>query len=352
MVVKSITIKNFRNHNYLSYDFGDNLNVIVGDNGVGKTNLVESIYYLSLARSFRTNEDDELIKDGKESAYIDAIIASGTNRHKVKISFLKGIRKVFVDDKPIKRLSELSNIVNIILFEPRDVMLFRGSPKYRRDYLDISLSKKSPTYLGYISQYEKLLKERNAILKQEKVDQDLLEATTEMMLKLSGPIISYRQQYVQDINNILDKIIYALTGERSHARMIYEPFVPYDTNFDTSAKNAFKKALEGDLKKKVTSIGIHREDFQMTLNDKNIASYGSQGENRLVAIALKLSPFFLIEDKDKRPIVILDDVMSELDKNHQERLIAFLRKFQQVFITGTKINLDDAKTYVLSKKGD
>ncbi len=352
MYVKELTIKNFRNHNYLTYEFSEKMNAIIGENGVGKTNLVEAIYYLSLARSFRTRNEEELVKIGKESASIEATTFNGTTKHKIKVVFIKEGRKIFIDDKPISKLSELSKLINIILFEPKDVMLFKGPPSNRRNYLDISISKKSPTYLGYISQYDKLLEERNAILKQDKVDETLLEATTEMMVRLSGPIVSYRQQYIQDINNILDKIVYALTGERVHAKIEYEPFVPYDSNFEENAKKAFKRAQESDLKKKATSIGIHREDFEMSLNNRKIASFGSQGENRIVAIALKLSPFFLIEDKEKRPIVILDDVMSELDKNHQDRLIEFLRKFQQVFITGTKLDLKDVKTCVLTRKGE
>ena len=130
------------------------------------------------------------------------------------------------------------------------------------------------------------------------------------------------------------------------------PFVPLNDDFLKNAKEAFNKSLENDLKKKATSIGIHREDFLITLNKRNIATFGSQGENRIIAIALKLAPYFLIKDNDKKPIVILDDVTSELDEKHKTKLISFLDCFQQVFVTGTKLYIKNAHTFVLKKKGD
>ena len=350
MIVKSLTLKNFRNHHYLTYDFSNGLNLITGPNAAGKTNIVEAIYYLSLARSFRGVDDIDLIQKGKDKSEILATVTEGVLNRKIQIILTNDGRQVLINGKPISKLSELAKCMNVVLFEPKDVMLFRGSPKERRNFLDINLSKKSAQYLDYISRYEKVLKERNEILKEEKIDPVLLETTTEMLVKLSGPIVDYRQMYVKDITDILNKITRALTGEEAKVEIFYKPFVDYDADFTKKAKEAFKRAEENDFKRKVTTIGTHREDFSISLNGKDIAQFGSQGENRMIALALKLSPYFLIDDKDKRPVVVLDDVMSELDQTHRQRLIMFLKKMEQVFITATRLEVEGASHYQIKKK--
>ena len=350
MLIKQIGLKNFRNHQSLSFDFSDHLNVLTGNNAAGKTNVVEAIYYLSLARSFRTGDDEDLIKKNQERAEIDAVITEGEITRKIKVIITKAGKVVMINGKNISKLSELSKCVNVILFQPKDVMLFSGPPKDRRNFLDISISKKSAIYLDYISRYEKVLKERNDLLKADTINQTLLDVTTELMVKLSGSIISYRQMYVKDINDILNKITRALTGDKGKFELKYYPFVAYDKDFAENAKKAFKRAEESDFKHKQTSIGIHREDISISLNGRDIATFGSQGENRIAALALKLSPYFLIEDKDKKPIIVIDDVMSELDQNHQQKLITFLRKFNQVFITGTKLDIPDCNHLLINKQ--
>ena len=350
MQIKKLTIKNFRNHQYLAFDFADHINTLSGPNAVGKTNVVEAIYYLSMAKSFRTEDDNEVIQKNHEQAEIDAVIVEGEISRKIKITLTRTSRFVTINGKPISNRQELFKVVNVILFQPKDVMLFNGPPMDRRNFLDISISKKSSVYLDYISRYKKVLKERNDLLKAEKFDQTLLDVTTEMLIKLSGSIISYRQMYVKDINDILNKITRALTGKDGVFELKYYPFVAYDANYSENAKKAFKRAEESDFKHKQTSIGIHREDISISLNGRDIAAFGSQGENRIAALALKLSPYFLIDDKDKKPIIVLDDVMSELDSNNQKRLIAFLRKFNQVFITGTKLDIPDCNNLLIKSK--
>ena len=350
MIIENITLKNFRNHNYLTYDFSNNLNILTGDNAAGKTNVVEAIYYLSMARSFRTVEDADLIAKGKDRAEIDATCKEGELKRKLRIVILESGKQIFINGKKISKISDLSKCMNVLLFEPKDVMIFKGSPKVRRNFIDIHLSKQSLQYLDYISRYNQVLKERNELLKSDKVDETLLETTTEMLVKLSGPIVSYRQMYVKDINDILIKITRALTGVEGKLEIHYKPFVDYDKEFQNKALEAFRRSKENDLRQRATTIGIHREDFSISLNGRDIGEFGSQGENRIVAIALKLSPYFLIEDKDKRPVVVLDDVMSELDLEHRKRLIEFVKKFDQVFITATKLEVKGATQYQIKKK--
>ncbi|MFA7032190.1 MAG: DNA replication/repair protein RecF [Bacilli bacterium] len=350
MIVRSLTLRNFRNHTYSTFSFKPKINILIGPNGVGKTNVMEALYYLSLARSFKNSINADMIEKGYETAEISSVISEGIINRKIRLIINRENRQVFINNKPISRISELSKLVNVVLFQPKDVMLFRGSPRERRNFLDISISKKSEPYLDYVSRYEKVLRQRNDILKSERINQTLLDTTTEMLIKLSGPIISYRQMYVKDINDILIKITRALTGEKNSVEVIYKPFVNYGANFNTETLKAFKNAEANDLRKKVTTIGVHREDFSVNLNGRNISEFGSQGENRIIAIALKLCPYFLIEDKDKRPIVVLDDVMSELDGNHRRRLINFLKKFEQVFITATQLEISGASQYQIKTK--
>lgn len=349
MLVRRITLHDFRNHEDKVVEFNEGVNIITGLNASGKTNIVESIYYLSLARSFRGVEDEDLIKRGEEFASIDADVEEGKIKRHIRILITKKGRQVLVNGKKVSRISELSKCVNVLLFEPKDVMLFRGSPKDRRNFLDISLSKKYSAYLDYISSYEKVLKQRNDILKSGEVDRKLLDSSTELLVKYADRIVDYRSRYVKDINDILIKITHALAGVDDDIKIYYKPFIPISPSFKADALEAFNRSLESDLRHKATSIGVHREDFSVTLNGRDIGTFGSQGENRLVALALKLSPYFLIEEKEKRPVIVLDDVMSELDKNHQAHLIEFIKKFDQVFITATKLEINGATQIDLNK---
>ena len=342
MIITALNLHNFRNHTSKDLDFKPGINIIHGPNASGKTNVVEAIYYLSLARSFKGVEDEDLIKHHADYAEIHASVKEGKLSKEIHILITKKGRSVLVNGKKVSRVSDLSKNVNVLLFEPKDVLLFKGQPRERRNFLDINLSKQFPLYLEYISRYEKALKERNEILKSGKVDENHLSAVTEILIKYAGPIINYRAMYVKDINDILIKITRALTGVNDKVEITYKPFVQMSESYEADALEIFQRNLESDLKHRNTSVGIHREDIQVNFNGKDIATYGSQGENRLVALALKIAPYFLIKDSDKKPVVVLDDVMSELDKAHQASLIEFLKKFEQVFITDTKLKIDGA----------
>jgi len=349
MYIKNIYLRNYRNHLQQSLLFEPGINVISGPNTSGKTNIAEAIYYLSIARSFRGVEDIDLIQKRKDYSEIGSDVVEGDIKRHIHVLITEKGRSVAVNGKKVSKLSDLTKSVNVLLFEPRDVMLFKGSPKERRNFLDINLSKEYQSYFENLSRYDKILKERNEILKSNNCDEKLLETTTEMLVKFSGPIISYRERFVKDINDILIKITRALTGVQGKLEIIYKPFVNYSNQFEKDALEAYKRSLQSDIKQKATSIGIHREDFSISLNGRDIGKYGSQGENRLVALALKLSPYFTFEDRDKRPIIVLDDVMSELDQAHQKRLINFLKKLGQVFITATELEIDGATHIKLTK---
>ena len=349
MIIKSLTLRNFRNYDYAKVEFDPKLNVIVGENAAGKTNLVEAIYFLSLARSFRTSETSDLIKNKRQYSEVEALVEQDTITKDIVALMTSSSKKFICNDKPIRKLSDLSKLINVIVFEPKDTLMFHDSPLVRRNFLDINLSKKSPIYLENLMVFEKLLRERNAILKSDIVDKIQLKIVTDQMIDVEETICKYRAAYINEINNILSKLITKLKGENQTAQLVYMPFMKIDDKFKDSCAHAYESNIESDVKHRMTQIGIHREDIKMILNGKNIAEQGSQGENRIAVIALKVAPYFLIEDSAQKPIVILDDVMSELDDYHKKRLLTLVRELDQVFITTTKTNIKDASIYEVSQ---
>lgn len=349
MIVKNLTLRNFRNYDFTSIEFDPKLNIITGKNGAGKTNIVEAIYFLSLARSFRTSEYGELIKNRRQFSTIEATVEQDTIKKDIVALMTSSSKKFVCNDKPIRKLSDLSKLINVIVFEPKDTLMFSDSPLVRRNFLDINLSKKSPIYLENLMMFEKLLKERNAILKSDEVDKIQLNVVTEQMISVEETICNYRAAYINEINNVLPKLITKLKGEEEKIELVYLPFIKLDDKFKNSCARAYARNEESDIKHKMTQIGIHREDIKMMLNGKDISLQGSQGENRIAVIALKLTPYFLIDEKEKKPVVILDDVMSELDEEHRKRLLTFVKGLEQVFITTTKTNITDAAIYEVSE---
>ena len=349
MIITKLILRNFRNYERLEVSFSPKLNVIVGDNAEGKTNIVEAIQFLSLARSFRTTETSELIKIERQFATIEARVEEDTIHRNIVAILTPSSKKITCNKKPIRKISELSSLINVIVFEPKDALMFNDSPLVRRNFLDINLSKKSPVYLESLMTFDKLLKERNSLLKEDNIDEVQLNVVTSQLIEVEETLCRYRQTYVNEINNILSKIIVNIKGSKEEARLEYYPFVKVDADFKKVATRAYERNEDSDIKHKATQIGIHREDMKMILNGKDISTHGSQGENRIAVIALKLAPYFLIEDKDKKPIVVLDDVMSELDKIHQDKLLKFLEKLEQVFITSTKLNVKNASIYEVKK---
>ena len=345
MIVTQLELTNFRSYEKLQLDFGEGLHVFAGPNGAGKTNIVEAIHFLSLARSFRTPKDELLLRRGSEFGAIRATVRAGNRVRKIAIGLSPNGKKILVNDKPITRLSELSELVNVLVFEPRDVLLFEDLPRARRQFLDIALIKQENGYLEALTRYEKILRERNEILKQERVNHTQLDVITNQLVEASLPLVIGRAAYLEKINGVIEKIVKSIKLAPVGIKLHYRPYVKPSSEFVQEALALYEKSKDIDIRRKLTNIGVHREDFRIDLDNSDVADFGSQGENRLLAIALKLSPYFIIEDKDDRPIIVLDDVLSELDPPSQERLLQFLTKFDQVFITTTKYSKNYGVVY-------
>ncbi len=278
-------------------------------------------------------------------AIINANIVNGLNKNKIDVLISENGKKILINDKGINKLSELNKITNIIIFKPKDVEIFRGSPKDRRNFLDINISKLEDLYIKTLTHFDVILKERNKILKNSTIDYTQLEIITKQLILIQKEIIRMRKEFVIKINDVINKIIKQIEDKEKKVLLIYYPFIEDGNEYITKANELYKNNLQNDLKTKTTNIGIHREDFILTLDGDNIAISGSQGENRILSIALKISPYFLVKDKNKHPIVALDDVMSELDQTHQNKLIEFLSKLEQVFITSTNLYIKNALIY-------
>jgi DNA replication and repair protein RecF len=341
MKLTHIRLRNFRSYVDEEIDFSDGINLIRGVNGSGKTNLVEAVYYLSLAKSWRTSDNRSLIHSGADSAYIAADVAEGGVARHIEIFLTVDGRKILVNGKSIHRLSELSKLVNVVLFSPEDVSLFSGSPGERRAFLDVNLSKQSLDYFSLIGKHNRLLEERNAVLKGNKIDSTYLDVVTSRLIEVGEPLERYRRVYVGELNKVLSELASALYGQKRSVVMVFHPFVKGDA-YPEEAKKAFQRSQAYDILHKATSVGLQREDFSLLLDNKDIALYGSQGENRLAAIALKLAPYFLIEDEEKKPIAVLDDVYSELDEAHARSLTELLKKLKQSFVTAASIDITGA----------
>ncbi len=332
MIISKIELVNFRNHNSLKISPTKGLNVIVADNGKGKTNILEALYYCSFGKSFRTNEDEDLINKNSENFYIYLTIED-TTKHELCVSYSKGNKKFLLDRKPLKRISDINKYLNVLLFEPRFVNLFTGIPSERRILLDLMISKTSSKYLELLKRYRALLKERNLSLKQEQVDKTYVFTLTNEMVALSSEITAIRLSYVKSINDVLSKIAKQISNKKQSLEIVYKSLIPFNETYTEDLLRMYQVSYENDLAAKITTIGIHKEDYQMLLDGQDLTKLGSQGENRLCALSFVLAPYFL--KNESKPIVVLDDVLSELDEINQKHLLDFVTKFEQTFITTT-----------------
>lgn len=334
MIVKELELHNLRNYEYLKVNFNKGINYIYGENASGKTNILEAIYFLSLTRSFRTSEIEELIKKDASFARILAKIDTQNVSKTLEIGFNKSGKKILVNGKKVLKISELNSLINVISFIPKNTNLLKDAPKERRKFLNIYLSKFSNNYLKTLSVYEKILKERNDAFKAYKINPTLIDILTNQLISLNKEIYLYRKKFVNEINKYLADVFKEVSLTNEKLKMKYESFLNnQNENIENFLKNEFENIKEEEFKRKQTLIGIHKDDFKIYIDEKDVSLYGSQGENRISIISLILSLYFL--NKEEKPIIVLDDVISELDEKHEENLLKYLENFNQVFITNT-----------------
>ena len=335
MYIESLKLKRFRNYSNQMFELKNGMNLILGDNGIGKTNLLESIYLLSTTRSHRNDDEKDMISFNEEFASVEGIVVNKNGRDKLDIILHKKGKTLSVNNILVKKNSQFIGKINAVLFSPSEMNLFDDSPRERRRLIDMEIGKLSTSYMNNLSNYLKCLKERNAYLKQGN-DKTVLETYTEMIYKPQINIIRERSAFINSLNLYLTYFYNEISGSDNELKMVYQSFIE-EIMLDQIDKT-YERMMERDILLKQTNIGIHREDYQFYLNKLDVSKYCSQGQKRMVILALKLSLVQIIyQIKREYPILLLDDVFSELDSNHRSCLLRLLPNSIQTIITTTDL---------------
>ena len=349
MWINKIKIKNFRNYEEEEINLEKNINIFYGENAQGKTNIIEAIFLCSMGKSFRAKKDKEMIKLDKENALIEIEYQKSDRDGKIKIE-LANKKTVYVNGIKIKKLSELLGNIHIVIFTPDDINILKGGPQNRRRFLDIMISQLKPNYMHNLNLYLKTLEQRNNYLRQikeEGKEESLLEIWDEKLAEYAYNVSSYRNYFIEKIKNKIKNIHNEITD--------YKEDIDIEYITECLDKNKFLELLKQrrklDIIKGFTTKGVHRDDFMIYINKKELDIYGSQGQHRTAILSLKLSELNIInEEIGEYPILLLDDFMSELD---QKRRNHFLEKIEntQVIITCTdKIDVENKNILIYNVK--
>lgn len=368
MHVKSLKLRNFRNYSILNIDFNSNFNIICGDNAQGKTNILEAVFMCASGRSHRTSRDAELVKNGEDGFYVKLDFDKTGVDSSTEISYKRNEKKqVRINEIKIKRFGEMIGHFNSVIFSPEDLQVIKEGPAERRRFLDITLCQLKPSYFFDLQQYIRILAQRNNLLKkiqQERSLADTLEIWNDSLVKTGSRIIKARNVFIRRLAEIAEKSHYLLTDGKEKLTLVYSPSI--DINKEDSGdysviEDEFRKMLVKNVAREIicgiTLVGPQRDDYDMFLDGMNLKMYGSQGQQRTVILSIKLSEIELLkEERGKTPVLLLDDVMSELDGSRQKFLMENLGEIQ-VFITCTdpgffKNRTDSGIGYFVVKQGE
>lgn len=350
MKIRSIVIENYRNYEKVKLKFDEKLNIIVGDNAQGKTNLLEAVYVSGFGKSFRTNKESDLINFDKDfgSVRIEVLKDNGL-LETIEYRILSNNKKTFlINGVNITKISELLGTVNIILFYPDDLKLIKDSPQERRKFINRELSHINKIYCLDIIEYNRILIQRNELLKKMSYKpefKDMVEVWDEQLSDKGARLIVKRNQFIHSLDSISRDIHSRITDGKEHLSVKYITAVKNRENYDTikfELLDQLKKNSEMDFRRGFTSVGPHRDDLEILINGINIKSFGSQGQQRTAALSLKLSEIEIVKNEvGEYPILLLDDVMSELDINRQKDLIYAIKGVQTIITTTDIKNLLD-----------
>ena len=341
MYIKKLILKDYRNYDSLDISFDKNVNIIIGNNAQGKTNLIESLYVTSFGKSFRTNRDSELVKFDKDYAKIFIEAEKEYFDTSVEVLIKKDSKKaVKKDGVNVKKVSELLKNVLIVIFSPEDLKIVKEDPEKRRRFIDRELCQIKPLYYESLSNYKKTLLQRNMYLKEENIDRSIIDIWDTQLARYGARIIKIRKEFIDRISKYSSDIHSSITDEKEILHIEYNPnisFVEKCEDLEELFHDEIKKSYKNDIKMRTTTKGPHKDDISFFVNGINMRSFGSQGQQRTCALSLKLAELKLIkEETGENAILLLDDVMSELDVNRQRFLIKTLKN-NQIFVTATDI---------------
>lgn len=343
MWIETIKLRDFRNYPSLELTPHPGINLLLGQNGCGKTNLLEAVHYCALGRSHRTSLDREVVRKGADMAACGVTLRrnDGKSDIAVKLTPAEARKKqVFIDRKRANRLSDLMGRVQCVIFSPEDLMLVKEGPAIRRRYADMMLSQLSPSYFMALQQYQKALDQRNALLKDAKklgqLPNDMLDAFEEAMAQPCETIIPLRRRMIDRVAAIAQEKYSAISGRpNEHFEMRYQCCLHQEQSIAAQISSSLKKSRQEDMFRGTTGFGIHREDIALTLQGREMKLFASQGQIRTAALCMKLSQLDLFKaETSETPILLLDDVMSELDMTRRTHLLREIENVQ-TFVTCT-----------------
>ena len=321
MNIRSIELKNFRNYENLEISFDEGTNMLFGDNAQGKTTILEAAYMSGTTKSHKGSRDREMIRFGEEEAHLKTVVVRGGREYQIDMHLKKNRAKgIAIDKIPIKKASELFGILNIVFFSPEDLNIIKNGPAERRRFLDSELCQLDRIYLADLTNYNKILAQRNKLLKDmiyRPSLSDTLPVWDMQLIETGKKIIRRRKQFVDELREIVSDIHYRISGGKEELFLKYEPNID-----DIFFEDELSRAKEKDKKLCQTSVGPHRDDLLFSIGDVDIRKYGSQGQQRTSALSLKLSEIELVRKSiSDTPVLLLDDVLSELDSSRQNYLL-------------------------------
>ncbi len=349
MRATSLTLTDFRNYVGQSVEFTDGLNVLYGENASGKTNMLESIYLCSVLRSPRTTKDKELIRIGASRAKIKLVVEKKYRKHTIDIQIDEaGKKKVAIDGIPVQRAGELLGVLGVVYFSPDEMKLVKESPAERRSFLDVGLSQQQKSYFVALQRYNKALKQRNNLLKESRFSENLdsmLDVWDVSLAEYGAVLIEKRMEYISALDEVASAAHSSISGNKEKLKLSYESGVNLDGNIRLNLESAILGARQKDKDLGFSTVGPHRDDIKIEINGKDSRKFASQGQQRTIALAMKLGEVKLYEkETGEYPVLLLDDVLSELDENRRNVLLSATAGVQTI-LTCTEFDGECKKKY-------